>query len=146
MGYQTINPYTEELVKSFSEHTDAQLEAIIAQSEKTYENDWSLRSLAERKKDRQEGSLRSYVNDSTSLPGPSRWRWESCSGGTGRGQTERRYPGLLCRQRGKLSRAQETESSRKARHLSRTLRSAFCSALSRGISLTTNWRGSRART
>jgi succinate-semialdehyde dehydrogenase / glutarate-semialdehyde dehydrogenase len=49
MAYQTINPYTEELVKSFKEHTDAQLEAIIAQSEETYENDWSLRSLAERK-------------------------------------------------------------------------------------------------
>jgi succinate-semialdehyde dehydrogenase / glutarate-semialdehyde dehydrogenase len=49
MAYQTINPYTEELVKSFKEHTDAQLGAIIAQSEETYENDWSLRSLAERK-------------------------------------------------------------------------------------------------
>jgi succinate-semialdehyde dehydrogenase / glutarate-semialdehyde dehydrogenase len=49
MAYQTINPYTEELVKSFKEHTDAQLEAIIAQSEEIYENDWSLRSLAERK-------------------------------------------------------------------------------------------------
>ena len=43
MAYQTINPYTEELVKSFSEHTDAQLEAIIARKRKNiYENDWSL--------------------------------------------------------------------------------------------------------
>jgi succinate-semialdehyde dehydrogenase/glutarate-semialdehyde dehydrogenase len=49
MAYQTINPFTEELVKSFREHTDAQLEAIIARAEETYENDWSLRSLAERK-------------------------------------------------------------------------------------------------
>jgi len=49
MAYQTINPYTEELVKTFTEHTDAQLEAIIAKAEETYENDWSLRSLAERK-------------------------------------------------------------------------------------------------
>ena len=49
MAYQTINPYTEELVKTFREHTDAQLEAIIAKAEETYENDWSLRSLAERK-------------------------------------------------------------------------------------------------
>ena len=49
MAYQTINPFTEELVKSFREHTDAQLEAIIAKAEETYENDWSLRSLAERK-------------------------------------------------------------------------------------------------
>ena len=50
MSYQTINPYTEELVKSFDAHTDAQLEAIIARSKETFEKDWSLRSLAERKK------------------------------------------------------------------------------------------------
>ncbi len=50
MEYQSINPYTEELVKSFNEHTDAQLEAIIARSKETYEKVWSLRSLAERKK------------------------------------------------------------------------------------------------
>jgi len=49
MAYQTINPFTEELVKSFKSHTDAQLEAIIAKAEETYENDWTLRALAERK-------------------------------------------------------------------------------------------------
>jgi succinate-semialdehyde dehydrogenase / glutarate-semialdehyde dehydrogenase len=49
MAYQTINPFTEELVNAFREHTDAQLEAIIAKAEETYANDWSLRSLAERK-------------------------------------------------------------------------------------------------
>src|SRR5271165_4049909 len=49
MLYQTINPYTEELVKTFPEHTDAQLESIIANAEAAYENDWSLRSLAGRK-------------------------------------------------------------------------------------------------
>jgi succinate-semialdehyde dehydrogenase / glutarate-semialdehyde dehydrogenase len=49
MAYQTINPFTEELVKTFREHTDAQLEAIIAKAEEIYEKDWSLRPLAERK-------------------------------------------------------------------------------------------------
>ncbi len=49
MAYQTINPYSEKLLKSFKEHTDAQLEAILAKAEETYENDWSLRSLAARK-------------------------------------------------------------------------------------------------
>ena len=48
MGYQTINPFTEKLVQSFSEHSDAELEAIIEQAQETYENDWSLRSAAER--------------------------------------------------------------------------------------------------
>jgi succinate-semialdehyde dehydrogenase/glutarate-semialdehyde dehydrogenase len=49
MAYESINPYTEELFKTFREQTDAELEAIIAQAEGTYENDWRLRSLAERK-------------------------------------------------------------------------------------------------
>ena len=39
MAYQTINPSTEELVKTFKEHTEAQLEAIIGKAEETYEND-----------------------------------------------------------------------------------------------------------
>jgi succinate-semialdehyde dehydrogenase/glutarate-semialdehyde dehydrogenase len=50
MSYQTINPFTEKLVKTFTEHTNEQLEAIIAQAEETYRKDWSLRSIAERKK------------------------------------------------------------------------------------------------
>jgi len=49
MEYQTINPFTEELVKTFPQHTDAQLEEIIATAENVYESDWSLRTLHERK-------------------------------------------------------------------------------------------------
>jgi acyl-CoA reductase-like NAD-dependent aldehyde dehydrogenase len=36
------------LVKTFPERTDAQLQAIIAKAEATYEKDWSQRSLAAR--------------------------------------------------------------------------------------------------
>jgi len=50
MPYQTINPFTEEVVKTFPEHTDAQLQHIIAKAEAVYECDWSQRSLAARKK------------------------------------------------------------------------------------------------
>jgi succinate-semialdehyde dehydrogenase / glutarate-semialdehyde dehydrogenase len=50
MPYQTINPFTEKLVKTFPEQTDEQLQSIIAQAEDTYSNDWSKRSLADRKK------------------------------------------------------------------------------------------------
>jgi succinate-semialdehyde dehydrogenase/glutarate-semialdehyde dehydrogenase len=49
MAYKTINPYTEQLDRTFIEHTDAQLEEIIAKAEETYENDWRRRSLGERK-------------------------------------------------------------------------------------------------
>ncbi len=50
MPYQTINPFTEKLVKTFPEQTDEQLETIIGQAHDTFSNDWSKRSLAERKK------------------------------------------------------------------------------------------------
>ncbi len=50
MEYQTINPFTEELIKTFPMHTDEQMEKVIAKAEAVYENDWSQRSLAERKK------------------------------------------------------------------------------------------------
>ncbi|HKA00242.1 MAG TPA: aldehyde dehydrogenase family protein [Candidatus Solibacter sp.] len=49
MQYQTINPYTEELIRAFPEHSDAQLEEIIARAVSVYENDWRLRSIAMRK-------------------------------------------------------------------------------------------------
>ncbi len=47
--YQTINPFTEELVKTFPQHTDAQLEEIIAKAEDVYGSDWRLRTIHERK-------------------------------------------------------------------------------------------------
>ena len=50
MPYQTINPFTEKLVRTFTEQTDEQLQSTIAQAEDTYSNDWSKRSLADRKK------------------------------------------------------------------------------------------------
>jgi len=48
MAYQTINPYTEEFVKTFPDHTDEQMEAILAKSLETFQTDWKLRSLEER--------------------------------------------------------------------------------------------------
>jgi succinate-semialdehyde dehydrogenase / glutarate-semialdehyde dehydrogenase len=41
MLYQTINPFTEEVVKTFPDHTDAQLQQILAKAEAVYESDWS---------------------------------------------------------------------------------------------------------
>lgn len=47
--YQTINPATEELIKTFPQHTDQQLEQFIATAQEVYESDWRRRSIAERK-------------------------------------------------------------------------------------------------
>ena len=49
MHYQTINPYTEEVVATFVQHTDPELEAILGKAEETYATDWSLRSITSRK-------------------------------------------------------------------------------------------------
>jgi succinate-semialdehyde dehydrogenase/glutarate-semialdehyde dehydrogenase len=48
-AYQTINPYTEQHLKQFEEHTDAQLNQLLAAADHAYTCDWSQRSLAERK-------------------------------------------------------------------------------------------------
>lgn len=47
MSYQSINPFTGELVKSFDEYTDQQLEASIATAETCYET-WRTMSFANR--------------------------------------------------------------------------------------------------
>jgi len=49
MSYQTINPYTEELGKTFPQHTDADIGSIIAKAQGTFATDWSLRALAAHK-------------------------------------------------------------------------------------------------
>jgi succinate-semialdehyde dehydrogenase / glutarate-semialdehyde dehydrogenase len=78
MAYQTINPYTEELIKTFRENTDAQLEAIIGKAEAAYENDWNLQSLAERKAVVKKAA--SILRESsTNLQSPLPLGWASCS-------------------------------------------------------------------
>jgi succinate-semialdehyde dehydrogenase/glutarate-semialdehyde dehydrogenase len=49
MPYQTINPSNEQRIKVFPEHTNEQLEELIARAQSTYQIDWSQRTLAERK-------------------------------------------------------------------------------------------------
>jgi succinate-semialdehyde dehydrogenase / glutarate-semialdehyde dehydrogenase len=49
MPYQTINPSNEQRTKVFPEHTNEQLEELIARAQSTYQNDWSQRTLSERK-------------------------------------------------------------------------------------------------
>jgi succinate-semialdehyde dehydrogenase/glutarate-semialdehyde dehydrogenase len=49
MLYQTINPYTEDLVQTFPQHTDQNIESIIVQADRTFATDWSVRPLPARK-------------------------------------------------------------------------------------------------
>jgi succinate-semialdehyde dehydrogenase/glutarate-semialdehyde dehydrogenase len=50
MFFQTVNPATGELVQTFKEISDDDLELALATAHKVYETDWRLRPVAERAK------------------------------------------------------------------------------------------------
>ena len=50
MFFQTVNPATGELVQTFKEISDDDLELALATAHKAYETDWRLRPVAERAK------------------------------------------------------------------------------------------------
>src|ERR1700758_5844519 len=47
MGYQTVNPFNNEVVASFEDLTDEQAMELLAQAQTTFES-WSQTSYAER--------------------------------------------------------------------------------------------------
>jgi succinate-semialdehyde dehydrogenase/glutarate-semialdehyde dehydrogenase len=49
MAYETTNPYTGKVVKTFDEISDKALEAKLKQANDCFENDWRHRSFADRK-------------------------------------------------------------------------------------------------
>jgi succinate-semialdehyde dehydrogenase / glutarate-semialdehyde dehydrogenase len=49
MAYQTINPSNEQTLRIFLEHTDKQLEDLIARAQSTYQNEWSRSTFAGRR-------------------------------------------------------------------------------------------------
>ena len=49
MAYQSTNPYNGKVVKTFTEITDAQLEAKLHAAHDCYENVWRGKTFAERK-------------------------------------------------------------------------------------------------
>ena len=49
MAYETTNPYTGKVVKTFDEISDKDLEAKLKQANDCFENDWRNRSFAARK-------------------------------------------------------------------------------------------------
>ncbi|WP_114969427.1 NAD-dependent succinate-semialdehyde dehydrogenase [Rhodoferax ferrireducens] len=50
MAYQTINPTTGELIKTYADISDQDLEVALANAHKTFETDWRHRAVAERAK------------------------------------------------------------------------------------------------
>src|SRR5580698_9808626 len=48
MAYQTVNPSNGELLRTFDEHTDQQMEEMLATAERTFREVWSGKSVRER--------------------------------------------------------------------------------------------------
>nr|WP_256360497.1 aldehyde dehydrogenase family protein [Methylomonas koyamae] len=48
MTYQSINPASGELIASFPEVSDTELERAIADADRTYRSEWRRRSVGER--------------------------------------------------------------------------------------------------
>jgi succinate-semialdehyde dehydrogenase/glutarate-semialdehyde dehydrogenase len=46
MSYQTVNPATGALVKTFAPINDRDLEGVLATAHNTFETDWRKRSVA----------------------------------------------------------------------------------------------------
>ena len=50
MAYRTLNPFTEQTVKIYAEHTDAEVEAALAKADALFRSDWSRGGIAPRLK------------------------------------------------------------------------------------------------
>lgn len=48
MAYRTLNPFTEQTVQEFAEHTDDQVEAALARADALYQSNWSKGNVAPR--------------------------------------------------------------------------------------------------
>lgn len=89
MAYQTRNPYTDEVVKTFTPHTDAEVETALAAGHALYKSDWAapanmaarldtLRRLADVMTERKEELARYISIDMGKLIGQSRGEVQSC--------------------------------------------------------------------
>ncbi|ASK94982.1 NAD-dependent succinate-semialdehyde dehydrogenase [Xanthomonas campestris pv. merremiae] len=48
MTYRTLNPYTEQVVREFPDHSDAQVEAALAAADALYRSDWCKQDRSQR--------------------------------------------------------------------------------------------------
>jgi succinate-semialdehyde dehydrogenase / glutarate-semialdehyde dehydrogenase len=50
MPYQTVNPFNGEVVRTFDQHTDQQMEQMLANADQTFRNIWSKKPVWDRAK------------------------------------------------------------------------------------------------
>jgi succinate-semialdehyde dehydrogenase / glutarate-semialdehyde dehydrogenase len=50
MPYQTVNPFNGEVVRTFDQHIDQQMERMLANADKTFRQIWSRKPVRDRAK------------------------------------------------------------------------------------------------
>jgi succinate-semialdehyde dehydrogenase/glutarate-semialdehyde dehydrogenase len=50
MPYQTVNPFNGEVLRTFDQHTDQQMEQMLANADKTFREIWSKKPVRDRAK------------------------------------------------------------------------------------------------
>src|SRR3984957_19377630 len=48
MAYQSVNPFNGEVVRTFDEHTDQQMEQMLSAADRTFREVWSKKPIRER--------------------------------------------------------------------------------------------------
>lgn len=48
MAYQTVNPATNQLIKEYPSHTDADVEAALKAADALYHSDWAKGDISQR--------------------------------------------------------------------------------------------------
>lgn len=48
MPYQTINPYTDKLIKEYPQHDDNYVESALATAHQLYKSDWAQGDISQR--------------------------------------------------------------------------------------------------
>jgi succinate-semialdehyde dehydrogenase/glutarate-semialdehyde dehydrogenase len=46
MAYQSVNPFNVEVLRTFDQHTDQQMEQMLATADETFRQQWSKTSIA----------------------------------------------------------------------------------------------------
>jgi acyl-CoA reductase-like NAD-dependent aldehyde dehydrogenase len=48
MPYQTVNPFNGEVLRTFDQHTDQQMEQMLANADRTFREIWSKKPVRDR--------------------------------------------------------------------------------------------------
>ena len=57
MAYQSVNPFNGEVIRTFDQHTDQQMEQMLATADRTFREVWSRKPVRETSKGDRQGGI-----------------------------------------------------------------------------------------